>query len=127
VQTQVAPPRQSGDAVHFPLLGFIGVGGVLCTQTVFLARYGQSIGKRLMGIRVVRTDGHPASVLRIILLRNVTVYLIGVIIGALLPGVFALVDALFIYGGKRRCLHDFIAGTVVVKVPSVTSKPSDLP
>jgi uncharacterized RDD family membrane protein YckC len=109
-----------------PLLGFIGVGCVFCTQIVFLVRHGQSIGKRLMGIRVVRTDGHPASVLRIVLLRNVTVYLIGLVTNALLPGVFFLVDSLCIYGGERRCFHDFIADTVVVKVPPVTSKPSDL-
>src|SRR5581483_785041 len=37
---------------------------------VFVARYGQSIGKRICGIKVVRTDGSKASFWRIFLLRN---------------------------------------------------------
>ncbi len=43
-----------------------------CVITAWLvATNGQSIGKRLVGIKVVRTDGSPASFARIFLLRNV--------------------------------------------------------
>jgi uncharacterized RDD family membrane protein YckC len=85
--------------------------GVLAFQLHLSAQSGQSIGKRLMRIRVVRMDGSPASVLRILLLRNVVPQLINA--GC---NLFGLVDALFILGRERRCLHDLIADTIVVKV-----------
>src|SRR5438552_4892755 len=40
-----------------------------------VATRGQSIGKCLVGIKVVRTDGSPASFARIFLLRNVVSFL----------------------------------------------------
>jgi uncharacterized RDD family membrane protein YckC len=80
---------------------------------VLVARNGQSIGKRLLGIRVVRTDGKKASFWRIFLLRNVVNS-----IPSLIPFVsfaYFLIDSLAILGESRRCIHDYIAGTIVVK------------
>lgn len=31
---------------------------------------------------------------------------------------FSVIDALFIYGENKRCLHDYIAGTMVVDLNS---------
>ncbi|WP_408891618.1 RDD family protein [Myxococcus faecalis] len=71
---------------------------------------GASLGKRLLGIHVVRGDGLPAEVWRIALLRNVLpVALCGYCAR------FGLVDVLFLVGEDRRCLHDWVAGTRVVK------------
>jgi uncharacterized RDD family membrane protein YckC len=61
---------------------------------------GQSIGKRLLGIRVVRMDGSPVSLARIVFLRNLVPELIGA--GCSL---FGLVDACFIFADNQRCLH----------------------
>jgi uncharacterized RDD family membrane protein YckC len=91
--------------------GFLGVLAMLGLQLYFCATYSQSIGKRLLGIKVVRVDSSPASLGRIIFLRNLVPGLIGS-----LCGLFSLVDALFIFGEQRRCLHDHIADTIVVKV-----------
>jgi uncharacterized RDD family membrane protein YckC len=43
--------------------------------------------------------------------------ILGGIIGAIpyLGGIYGLVDALFIFRDDRRCVHDHIAGTRVVK------------
>ena len=76
---------------------------------MYMARNGQSIGKKLLGIKVVRTDGSPVSLGRLIGLRGVVNGLISI-----LP-LYALVDALFIFGESRQCLHDRIADTVVLK------------
>ncbi|NRD68427.1 RDD family protein [Corallococcus exiguus] len=85
---------------------------VLFVQASLIRGTGASLGKRLMGIRVVRRDGRPAEVWRIALLRNVLpIALCGYY------GWFGLVDALFIVGEERRCLHDWVAGTRVVKAP----------
>ena len=70
---------------------------------------GQSIGKKLLGIKVVRTDGSPASLGRLIWLRNVVNGLIGII------PLYGIIDALFIFGESRQCLHDKIADTIVIK------------
>jgi uncharacterized RDD family membrane protein YckC len=81
-----------------------------------VATNGQSIGKRLVGIKVVRTDGSRASFARIFLLRNVVNGLPN-----LLPyagWLYQLIDPLLIYQNSRQCLHDRIADTIVVRCES---------
>ena len=81
-----------------------------CWLTIkYVARNGQSIGKKLLHIKVVRRDGSRASVSRIFWLRNVVNALLGI-----LP-LYAIIDSLFIFGEPRQCLHDKIADTIVVK------------
>jgi uncharacterized RDD family membrane protein YckC len=80
----------------------------------FLARDGQSIGKKLLGIKIVRTDGSKADFVRIVTRRFLPVQACSLIpvVGAYLP----LLDALFIFRKSRKCLHDDIADTIVVNV-----------
>jgi uncharacterized RDD family membrane protein YckC len=94
------------------------VGGVLtlaglvtwCVLTIrYISTNGQSIAKRMLGIRVVRTDGSPATLGRIFWLRNVVNLLISVV------PFYGFVDVLFIFGEDRQCLHDKLADTAVVK------------
>ena len=88
------------------MVGFI----IWCWLTItYMARNGQSIAKKLLNIKVVRTDGSPVSIGRIIWLRNVVNALISIV------PLYGFVDALFIFGDSRQCLHDKIAGTIVVK------------
>lgn len=79
---------------------------------VLLYRSGQTIGKKIVGIRIVRTDGSRAGLLRILGLRYVVPGLIGAI--PFLGFFFVLADALVIFGEARRCIHDYIADTIVV-------------
>ena len=77
-----------------------------------LRQHGQSVGKRLLGIKIVRTDGARAGLGRIFSLRILVpnvIYMVP-ILGAL----FALVDALFIFRDDRRCIHDLMADTQVI-------------
>jgi len=80
---------------------------------VFVARYGQSIGKRICGIKVVRTDGSKASFWRIFLLRNLVNGIPSLI--PIVSTIYFLVDSLMIFSESRQCLHDKIASTIVVK------------
>lgn len=91
-----------------PLLGVL-----VLIQLVLLARRGQSVGKLLTGIRIVRTDGSPAGFLHAFLLRGTVPVVIELI--PILGFVFWIVDSSFIFRSDRRCLHDLIAGTVVVR------------
>jgi uncharacterized RDD family membrane protein YckC len=82
---------------------------VACAVQVWFFRDGQSLGKRFMQIRIVEYDsGRTASALRILALR--------ILPFALLGPALMLLDALFILGAERRCLHDLLAGTKVVRV-----------
>ena len=79
-----------------------------------LATRGQTIGKMLLGIRIVRPDGSPASLGRIVGLRYGVGYVIAATHIAVLM-IYSLFDCLMIFRGNRRCLHDLIADTIVVK------------
>jgi uncharacterized RDD family membrane protein YckC len=77
-----------------------------------LARHGQTIGKRIVGTRIVRSNGERASLARLLGLR----YYIGGVV-QLIPvagAIYALVDMLLIFRESRQCLHDNIADTIVV-------------
>jgi uncharacterized RDD family membrane protein YckC len=103
----------------FAAAGWWGVVGLLVSLPIWgltlywVHKYGQTIGKRWVGIKVLRADGSRAGLGRIFWLRN---FLNGLL--TLIPFVgrfYALADMLFIFGGKLQCLHDKIADTIVVK------------
>lgn len=81
-----------------------------------LTTRGQTWGKMAFGIRIVRfDDGSNPGFLRAFLVRYFLNY--GVIQAVPLLGpIYGLVDPLFIFRRDRRCVHDLLAGTVVVKV-----------
>lgn len=79
----------------------------------WLLRRGQTIGKRIVGLRILRPDGQPASGWRLLGLRYGSGFLMMLV--PLVGPLYALVDVLLIFGPQRRCLHDSIAGTIVVQ------------
>lgn len=108
----------AGEVAQDPSAIFAGTGvvvaGVLflawCAVTyVYVKANGQTIAKKMFGIKVVRSDGSRASVGRIFWLRNVLNSVLSII------PFYGLVDALLIFGEAQRCLHDKIADTIVVK------------
>jgi uncharacterized RDD family membrane protein YckC len=112
----MANAMRSGNPLQFWGVFFTGAGIVslllFVVWAVFtfrlVAANGQTIAKKLIGIKVVRSDGSRASVGRIFWLRNVVNILLGII------PFYSLIDALFIFGERKQCLHDKIADTIVV-------------
>jgi uncharacterized RDD family membrane protein YckC len=94
-----------------------GCGGMLALfayNIYLLHKNGQTIGKKLLNIKIVRGDRRTRADLgRIIGLRVIPRSLVQMIpfVGSLL----ALVDILFIFRDDRRCIHDMIADTIVVE------------
>ena len=80
-------------------------------QAWLLGRTGQTLGKRLLGIRIVDSvSGEPVPWKRLLFTR----YVLNIVLRQV-PFYF-LVDALFIFGSRRRCIHDRIARTEVISV-----------
>ncbi|AKJ00931.1 putative RDD family membrane protein YckC [Archangium gephyra] len=104
------------------LLLVLVMGGMLASlsmvawQLYLLLTTGQSLGKRLLGIQVVRTDGSPVELGRLLLLRN----LVPAVLIFPTFGLFALANALPVLTAGRRCLHDHLADTKVVVVNGPT-------
>ena len=92
-------------------LAFIILLGV---QIYLLTTRGQTMGKKLLGIKIVNFDdeANPGFV-KAFLLRMFVNGLIGSI--PMIGFVYSLVDICFIFRDDRRCLHDLLAGTKVVK------------
>lgn len=97
------------------LVAFVFVGlGVVPAQLYLLVTRGQSLGKLLVGVRIVDAWGNHPGWVRVLLVREGARWVIGVIPTL---GMFAsLVDALLIFRRDRRTGHDQIAGSYVVDV-----------
>ena len=94
----------------------VGLAILIAINWSFLQQ-GQTIGKRLLNIRIVRKDGSPISAQRIITHRLLPVH-----IGTQLPLVgrfFILLDCLLIFRPGHNTLHDDIADTKVILVPKI--------
>jgi uncharacterized RDD family membrane protein YckC len=85
-------------------------------QSYFIATRGQSVGKIVAGTRIVAVDGSRASFARAVLVRTWAFLLVAYV--PLVGGYVVWADFPFIFGSSKRCLHDFVAGTKVVRVAS---------
>jgi uncharacterized RDD family membrane protein YckC len=118
---------QQGDTLTTPqpmgigLIQLIGIGLMLLGgialaiyQLMLYLRTGQTIGKKLMGVRVVKfSDGTIPGFGGLVGLREIVPAVIGMV--PLLGGIFSIVDACFIFRGDQRCIHDLMANTKVIR------------
>ncbi len=96
-------------------LPFLWIAVVMVANAYFVARDGQTIGKRALGIRVVRSDGSMVSLERYVGLRFLPIFLLSRV--PLLGLIVSLADVLAIFRDSRRCLHDELADTIVIVAP----------
>ena len=92
------------------------VVGLFVFQTYLTAKTGQSLGKRWLGIRIVKMDGSNPGFVHGVLLRSWILIAANAVPAA--GNAFSLVDVLFIFRSDQRCVHDLIAGTQVVDARS---------
>ncbi|MFL6627954.1 MAG: RDD family protein [Vitreoscilla sp.] len=115
------PPLGSGQhmTTGWAWLGLLALVGYLVYSAALVYLYGQTFGKRAMGIRVVRMDGTRVDFSRFVFLRWLPVAVLGCIpfVGWI---VTLLVDPLLILRESRQCLHDDFANTRVVTAASST-------
>jgi len=105
---EVTPPLSS--IITLAVVGFIlyfAVNGKL------LHTSGQTIGKKINGIRIVKLDGTKPDIKELLVKRYIPYF--GFPYIPYIGGLVNLINLCFIFGKEKRCLHDKIAGTKVVK------------
>ena len=101
----------------------LAIASYLLLNGYHLWRYGQTLGKAVMGIAIVKAqlpdDGVVDRVLaplwKLVCIRALffPLLFVGIVpYFTLIP----VVDQLFIFGKRRRCLHDWASGTMVIHV-----------
>ena len=106
----LTPSPDVGDPTGTQLLVGFGAPLILfCVNTVFYITRAQTLGKMVARIRIVRADGSDANPARLVVLRAVATAVLSTI------PLFALIDVLVIFGEKERCIHDYMADTIVVE------------
>lgn len=115
----LAPYMMLRESKENPPVMLAGLGlliAVFAAQCWFLARDGQTLGKKVAKTRVVRADtGENGGFVTNVLLRAIL---------SSLPNAlpfYWIVDTLFVFRKDRRCVHDFIARTKVVTVAPASS------
>jgi len=99
------------DTLPDPVLLVFAVAGfaLAIAQLVLLTQRGQTLGKIWLEIKIVRKDTmENGGFVTNVLMRGLLNGLLN-----LIP-LYFIADSLFIFREDRRCLHDKIAGTVVV-------------
>jgi len=94
------------------IIFLVGQSLFLILNGTFLANHGQTIGKRIMKVKIVDLDGQHVGILKLYSLRYLVFSLVSQIPVA--GGLLSLVNVLSIFGKERKCLHDILAGTKVV-------------
>ena len=93
------------------MLGYLGF---VLLHGYYLKIGGQTIGKKIVGIRIAELDNSIPTLAKILGLRYLPIQVVALI--PIAGALCTLVDILFIFRDDRRCIHDLIAGTRVVKV-----------
>jgi uncharacterized RDD family membrane protein YckC len=106
---------QAGEAMSLQytlVSAVLGLSGFFLLNGYLLAKNGQTVGKKLVSIRIVDMEGNQVPFGKLIGLRYVPYWGISYI--PFVGGILALVNVLFIFRSDKRCIHDLIAGTQVV-------------
>lgn len=88
------------------IYGIVFVGWIFVYMWFGIAIFGKTVGKWILGLRVVTAAGSPALKGRSAFVRSLTYPLSFAVLGVGLLGV--------VFGRERRAWHDHLAGTAVV-------------
>jgi uncharacterized RDD family membrane protein YckC len=102
-------------SVFVALPGLLGMA-LGAVQIIMLSKRGQTMGKWLLGLAIAdQADHEPPGFVRAALIRGLPQMVLTIFFPAWAV-LYLVVDALPIFGKDRRCIHDYLAGTIVIKV-----------
>ena len=94
-------------------LGLVSIAIFFMLNFKLLKSNGQTIGKKLLGTKIVDMEGNLPT-FKDHLWKRYLVYL-GASMVPVVGNLFSLVNSLFIFGKAKRCVHDYAGNTQVVK------------
>ena len=94
--------------------GLLGMGLFLAIQGYFLATRSQTIGKMAVNTKIVSDSGETLPFGELYVKRYLILQIVSIV--PFIGGFLALIDVLFIFRSNRKCLHDDVAGTKVIKL-----------
>lgn len=104
----------SGAATAVVVVSLAVLLSLALVQIWGLTRTGQTLGKRLAGLKIVRSDGSEAGFTRAFLLRYAAFGLLCAVVPVLGWLVAPLIDGILLFEQSGRTLHDLLADTQVV-------------
>lgn len=104
----------AGNLVLFLASIIIGLGSFLLVNGYFLASRGQTVGKMVVGTQIVSDDGQLVPIVPLILKRYAWIWILSIV--PLVGGLIGLINVLLIFRSNKKCLHDDVAGTKVIKL-----------
>jgi uncharacterized RDD family membrane protein YckC len=97
-------------------LGCIAVVSFLYAPYLMARWNGQTLGRKAVGIRVIRANGEPMTFWFAMLREVVVKALLFGFLGSITFGIASLLDVLWpLWDEENRALHDFIVNTRVIK------------
>lgn len=93
--------------------GVFGFAFFVLVHGHLLKTSGQTVGKRIVGSKIVLINDAPAPFFTIIFRRSLPVALASII--PYIGGLLIIIDSLLVFRADRRCAHDLIAGTKVIR------------
>jgi len=94
------------------LFGLLGIAIFFMINLNSLKTTGQTLGKKVAGIKVVTQDGELPTLRKHFLKRYSVYFVPGQI--PVVGQILSTLNILFIFGKNKRCVHDIAAGTKVV-------------
>lgn len=114
--TQVLEAAATGNQVSMAsqlMWAVIGFAVFVAVQFYPLNASAQTWGKRALGVRIANLDGSQPGIGQLLGKRYLPVQAVAAV--PIVGNVLAVINVLFIFREDRRCVHDLIAGTRVVK------------
>lgn len=94
------------------IMSFVSMGIFVALHGYFLKKEGKTIGKKLLGIRIVDMDGNLPEFMPMLMKRYLVLFIIGMI--PIVGSIVVLINYLFIFRDDQRCGHDLFADTKVI-------------
>lgn len=115
-----AEPLRDGGGIFWVLilimLGSLAVLAAYVLWWLFTLQRGQTPGKQLVGIRVIRSSGEPSGWGYTFLRELVIKGLVGGFLSGMTAGIYWVVDHLWpLFDSDRQALHDKMVDTLVVE------------